>query len=202
MRRFPANPFAQPSAPSRGGVPPSRASPPAPLGWRGPPLGACQISFFLAPTWTGEGEGSGLFDAAPRLRFAPSPRPLPFPASGPTGARPLAPFTYGICTRTEQGKKNKGQEQEQKTQNTGVGVLSVAQCAAADGRRQTADARCANTNDQPWATDTSYRVCYHQSYTTSTTEEARDQVTPFVSSIQCPIEGGEFEQKETILLPS
>ena len=96
----------------------SRASPPAPLGWRGPPLGACQISFFLAPTWTGEGEGSGLFDAAPRLRFAPCPRPLPFPASGPTGARPLAPFTYGICTRTEQGKKNTGQEQEQKTQNT------------------------------------------------------------------------------------
>ena len=118
MRRFPANPFAQPSAPSRGGVPPSRASPPAPLGWRGPPLGACQISFFLAPTWTGEGEGSGLFDAAPRLRFAPCPRPLPFPASGPTGARPLAPFTYGICTRTEQGKKNTGQEQEQKQQNT------------------------------------------------------------------------------------
>ena len=118
MRRFPANPFAQPSAPSRGGAPPSRASPPAPLGWRGPPLGACQISFFLAPTWTGEGEGSGLFDAAPRLRFAPCPRPLPFPASGPTGARPLAPFTYGICTRTEQGKKNTGQEQEQKTQNT------------------------------------------------------------------------------------
>ena len=80
--------------------------------------------------------------------------------------------------------------------------MSVAQCAAADGRRQTGDARCANTNDQPWATDTSYRVRYHQSYTTSTTEEARDQVTPFVSSIQCPIEGGEFEQKETIILPS
>ena len=82
--------------------------------------------------------------------------------------------------------------------------MSVAQCAAADGKRQTADgdARCANTNDQPWATDTSYRVFYHQSYTMSTTEEARDQVTPFVSSIQCPIEGGEFEQKEAILLPS
>ena len=80
--------------------------------------GCVPNQLFLAPTWTGEGEGSGLFDAAPRLRFAPCPRPLPFPASGPTGARPLAPFTYGICTRTEQGKKNTGQEQEQKTQNT------------------------------------------------------------------------------------
>ena len=84
----------------------------------------------------------------------------------------------------------------------------MAQCAAADGRRATGDARWANTNDPPegsWGVgqlDTSYRVYYHQSYTISTTEEARDQVTPFVSSIQCPIEGGEFEQKETILLPS
>ena len=121
--------------------------------------GCVPNQLFLAPTWTGEGEGSGLFDAAPRLRFAPCPRPLPFPASGPTGARPLAPFTYGICTRTEQGKKNTGQEQEQKTKNTGVRVLPVAQCAAADGRRQTGDARWANTSDQPWATDTSYRVC-------------------------------------------
>ena len=86
--------------------------------------------------------------------------------------------------------------------------MPVAQCAAADGRRATGDARWANTNDPPegsWGVgqlDTSYRVCYHQSYTMSTTEEARDQVTPFVSSIQCPIEGGEFEQKETIILPS
>ena len=109
-------------------------------------------------------------------------------------------------TRTE--KKNTGQEPEQKRQNTGVRVLPVAQCAAADGRRATGDARWANTNDPPegsWGVgqlDTSYRVYYHQSYTISTTEEARDQVTPFVSSIQCPIEGGEFEQKETILLPS
>ena len=109
-------------------------------------------------------------------------------------------------TRTE--KKNTGQEPEQKRQNTGVRVLPVAQCAAADGRRATGDARWANTNDPPegsWGVgqlDTSYRVYYHQSYTISTTEEARDQVTPFVSSIQCPIEGGEFEQKETIILPS
>ena len=122
--------------------------------------------------------------------------------SGRSGGR----ATRKRRTRTE--KKNTGQEPEQKRQNTGVRVLPVAQCAAADGRRATGDARWANTNDPPegsWGVgqlDTSYRVYYHQSYTISTTEEARDQVTPFVSSIQCPIEGGEFEQKETIILPS
>ena len=125
--------------------------------------------------------------------------------------KPLAGLARALLARkrrTRTEKKNTGQEPEQKRQNTGVRVLPVAQCAAADGRRATGDARWANTNDPPegsWGVgqlDTSYRVYYHQSYTISTTEEARDQVTPFVSSIQCPIEGGEFEQKETIILPS
>ena len=65
-----------------------------------------------------------------------------------------------------------------------------------------------HTNDTPegcWGLgqpNTSYRVCYHQPNSISTTEDARYQVLPFVSAIQCPIEGGELEQKKTILLPS
>ena len=94
--------------------------PPRPLGvgWPRAASGVrAKNQLFLAPTWTGEGGGSGLFDAAPRLRLAPSPRPPPFPASGRTAAWPLA---VRICTgtRTRTRKKDSGQEPEQKTQNT------------------------------------------------------------------------------------
>ena len=92
--------------------------PPRPLGvgWPRAASGVrAKNQLFLAPTWTGEGGGSGLFDAAPRLRLAPSPRPPPFPASGRTAAWPLA---VRICTGTRTRTRKKGHRPRTRTKKT------------------------------------------------------------------------------------
>ena len=93
--------------------------PPRPLGGAGHLWVRAKSAFFLLPHGRVRGREAAYSMPLRASASLPARAPCPsLPAARPAPGRWRRSHIYGICTRTEQGKKNTGQEQEQKQQNT------------------------------------------------------------------------------------